>query len=66
LAQTYAVLVCAGLLSGSAGTAVGGALADAVGPRLLFVATGFGLAAVAGWTALRRTTLERRQILTSW
>jgi hypothetical protein len=64
LAQTYAVVVCAGLLSASAGTATGGALADAVGPRLLFVTTGFGLAAVAGWTVLRRGTLQRRQMLT--
>lgn len=64
LAQTYAVIVCAGLLSGSAGAAVGGAIADAVGPRLLFVAAGVGLTAVAGWTVLRRKTLQRRQILT--
>jgi len=65
ITQSYAALVCVGLLSGSAGNALGGVLADAAGTRLLFLANGLGLAAVAGWTYLRRRTLVERKLLTS-
>jgi len=65
LAQSYATLVCVGLLSSSAGNAVGGVLVGAVGIQALFVVSGCGVGAVAAWMLLRRHTLAERQLLTS-
>jgi MFS family permease len=59
ITRSYALLVCLGLLSGSGGSAAGGALADAAGGRTLFLIDGCCLAGAAVWTLTRRRTLGK-------
>ncbi len=60
--RSYALLVCVGLLCAAAGNALGGALVGAVGAGSLFLVDGCGMAVVAGWTMLRRRTLDIRSV----
>ena len=57
LAESYTLVVAAGLVAISAGNALGGVLATAAGPRSLFVVAALGSAAVAVLTYVRRNTL---------
>jgi predicted MFS family arabinose efflux permease len=58
LTETYTVMVAAGLLGTSLGSALGGHVVDVAGPSAAFALGALGTAMVALWTAARRGTLE--------
>jgi hypothetical protein len=56
--RSYALMVCVGLLCSAGGNALGGALIGAIGAGPLFLIDAGGLGLVAGWTLLRRRSLD--------